>query len=370
MNKKTLALTLGAAVVVSGVGVMMSNSNQPSAEFETAKVLPALAEQAGQLTRIKVEVAGNTLVVESHLADGKWLIDNLGNYTADTQKLSELINSLKDAKKVESKTAKPKLFHHLGVRDITNPESNATQVTLEVAGKSYQVLVGDSAKNGAGQYVRLAGDNQTWLIDQAIDKPENAQDWVDNKLFDFAIEAVKSVNLSGKFSYGLSKADKEQTNFALDNMPDTHQLKYDSIADGVPQALASLTFDDLVKLTDLPAFSDTQTLSVTLFDNNSTIDVVIGKHQTAVAGDEKGEDAGELANESEAAPEVESKYYAKLTGNNPLWQQWAYEISEYNYNQLAKDKTDLLDEKADEKVDELQLEAVQPASDSVGSDTP
>lgn len=367
MNKKTLALTLGAAVVVSGVGVMMSNSNTPSAEFETALVLPQLAEQAGKLERIKIETSGNTLVVESHKADDKWLIDNLGNYTADTQKLSTLINSLKDAKKVEPKTAKPKLFHHLGLRDISDSESNATLVTLAVAGTSYKLLVGDSAKNGQGQYVRMAGDNQTWLIDKAISKPAQAEDWVNNKLFDFAVEAVKSVNLSGKFSYSLSKADAEQTSFTLDSMPDTHQLKYDSIVDAMPRALANLSFDGLVKLTDLPELVEPQTITVTLFDNDSTIDVIVAKTEAKTKALSAVEGEGESEGENESEP---SKYYAKLTGNNPLWQQWAYEISEYNYNQLVKDKADFLEEKADEKVDDSQLEAVQPVSDVVGSDTP
>ena len=336
MNKKTLALTLGAAAVVSVIGAMMSSSNQPSAEFEAVKVLPELAEQAGQLSRIKVKTAGNTLVVESHLNDGTWLIDNLGNYTADTQKLSGLINSLKDAKKVEPKTAKPNLFHHLGLRDITDSESNATQVTLEVAGKSYSLLVGDSAKNGAGQYIRMAGDNQTWLIDKAITKPDSAKDWVNSKLFDFSVQDVKSINFTGKYSYGLTKADKEQTSFILDSVPDTHQLKYDSIVDGLPRSLAGLTFDNLVKLSDVPDFTEMQILTVSLFDNDSTIDVLVGKHQTEVTSAEPTEQSEEQS---------ESKYYAKLTGSNPLWQQWAYEISEYNYNQLVKDKMDFLDQK-------------------------
>ena len=348
MNKKTLALTLGAAVVVSGVGVMMSSSNKPSAEFEAVKVLPELGEQAGQLSRIKVETAGNTLVVESHLNDGTWLIDNLGNYTADTQKLSGLINSLKDAKKVEPKTAKPNLFHHLGLRDINDSESNATQVTLEVAGKSYRLLVGDSAKNGAGQYVRMAGDNQTWLIDKAIAKPDSAKDWVNSKLFDFALEDVKSVNLTGKYSYGLTKADKAQTSFTLDSVSDTHQLKYDSIVDGLPRSLAGLTFDNLVKLSEVPELIEVQTLTVTLFDNDSTIDVLVGKTQSADSTEEGAEQSN-------------SKYYAKLTGSNSLWQQWAYEISEYNYNQLVKDKMDFLDAK--ESVEEAPEATAEKTAD-------
>jgi hypothetical protein len=323
MNKKTLLITLCAASIVSAVGVYIATSQQGQVDMDSPRVLPELFSNAGSLDHIKIESGGNTLLVESHKEGDKWVIDNLGNYDADTAKLSSLIKALKNARKVEEKTAKPANFHHLGLRDVSEEHSKAVLVSVSGAGKDYKLLVGNSAKAGTGQYVRLNGQNQTWLINLAIDKPEKAEDWVNTKLFDFTVDDIQSVSLSGKYQYDLSKADKEKTNFTLDSVPATHKLKYDSIVDAVPRNLSGLKFEQLQAVADFKATeaTDKQTIAVKLF---------------AADGDGDGEIGVTVS-------KIEEQYYAQLTGSNPLWQQWVYQISEYSYNQLAKDKMDYLD---------------------------
>ncbi|MCJ8272627.1 MAG: DUF4340 domain-containing protein [Psychrosphaera sp.] len=181
MDKKTLLITLCAASVVTAIGVNITASQQGKVDMDSPLVLPELLANAGSLEHIKIESGGNTLLVESHKEGDKWVIDNLGNYDADTAKLSGLIKALKNARKVEGKTAKPANFHHLGLRDISEEHSKAVLVSVSGAGKDYKLLVGNSAKAGSGQYVRLNGENQTWLINLAIEKPEKAEDWVNTK---------------------------------------------------------------------------------------------------------------------------------------------------------------------------------------------
>ncbi len=319
MNSKTLLMTLVAASVVTAVGVNIATSQQGQVDMDSPRILPELLANAGSLDHIKIESGGNTLLVESHKEGDKWVIDNLGNYDADTAKLSSLIKALKNARKVEEKTAKPANFHHLGLRDITQEHSKAVMVSVSGGGKDYKLLVGNAAKAGTGQYVRLAEQNQTWLINLAIDKPEKAEDWVNTKLFDFTVDDIQSVSLSGKYQYALSKADKEKTSFTIDSVPPTHKLKYDSIVDAVPRNLTGLKFEQLKAVADFKAeaAADSQSIVVKLFEGDSEIGVTVSK--------------------------VADEYYAQLTGSNPLWNQWVYQISEYSYNQLAKDKMDYLD---------------------------
>lgn len=318
MDKKTLALTLVAAVVVTGIGVSINQSQQGTADLNNPLVLPELTDNAGALNAIKIESAGNVLVVDSQKQQDQWVINNLGGYTANTEQLSALIKALKDARKVEAKTTKPTLFHHLGLRDISDPESKAVLVSLSGADKQYQLLVGDDAKSGTGQYVRLAGDNQTWLIDKAIAKPDKAEDWVNSKLFDFVQDDIQSIKLSGQHEYILTKADKERENFELDVIPDTHKLKYDSVLDGIPRSISDLSFEQLMPAADWTTSlaGNSQTLAVTLFDDKQ-VTLILAK--------------------------VDDKHYAHLKGDNPLWAQWVYQISEYNYNQLVKDKVEFFD---------------------------
>lgn len=319
MDSKTLLMTLGAAAVVTAIGVGISTSEQAPATLDSPLVLPELVANAGVVDHIKIESAGNTLLVESHKEGDKWVIDNLGNYDADTTKLSDLIKALKDARKVEQKTAKPANFYHLGLRDISDENSKAVLVSVSGGGKDYKLLVGNAAKAGTGQYVRLFDQNQTWLINKEISKPDKAEDWVNTKLFDFELEDIQSVNLSGKHQYALSKADKEKTNFSIDSVPETHKLKYDSIVDSIPRNISNLKFEQLTPVTDFKASEggESQTMAVKLFEGEGEIGLTVSK--------------------------AEDKYYAQLAGSNPLWQQWVYQISEYSYNQLVKDKMDYFD---------------------------
>jgi hypothetical protein len=335
MDKKTLLLTLGAAAVVTVVGIGISNSQKAQVDLDSPLVLPDLVKTATSLNKIKIESAGNKLLISSHKEADKWVIDNLGNYDADTEKLSTLITALKNARKVEGKTAKPDKFHHLGLRDISDAESKAVLITVAGEGKEFKLLVGNSAKAGTGQYVRLAGESQTWLINKAISKPEKAEDWVNTKLFDFELDDIQSVALTGKHEYALTKADKEAKNFSFDKVPETYKLKYDSVVDSIARSIVNLKFEALVPMSEHTATPDSQKLAVKLFEQDTQITLRVSK-------------AGE-------------KYYAKLTGANPLWQDWAYEISEYNFNQLVKDKADFLDPLEPPKAQEI-LPAPSPVT--------
>lgn len=318
MNNKTLLVTLGAAVVIGGIGIGLYDSKKSSGDLQSPLILPELASVAANIEHIKLASAGNKLVVESHKDGGQWLIDNLGNYNADIGPLSTLINNLKDARKIEAKTAKPELFHHLGLRDISDGQSKAMLVSISGGGKEYKLLIGDSAKSGSGQYVRVAGENQTYLVDKSFNKPDKAEDWVKTKLFDFELTDIASVSLEGVQQYSLTKADKEQASFALSPIPQTHELKYESITDALPRSVANLGFEALVPMAQKADVASEQTIVVKLFDNPQTIELGLSK--------------------------VEDKHYVTVKGDNPLWSQWAYELTDYNYNQLIKAKNDYLNE--------------------------
>ncbi len=318
MDNKALMLTLGAAVVVGGLGVSLYNAQQGTQELATGLLLPQLSDNATAVDRIKITSGGNTLVVESHKAGDKWVIDSLDGYSANVEPLSELINRLKDAKKIEAKTAKPEQFHHLGLRDISDEQSKAVMVTVSAGDKSYQVLLGDNAKQGSGQYVRLGGDNQSWLIDKAIDKPDKAEDWVETKLFDFEQKDIQMLKYSGQFSYELSKKDAEQENYSLTPIDAGYKLKYDSITSAAARSIASLKFEALTPQAQLNDFTPAQSIDVSFFDDKGQLTLQLAK--------------------------VGDNHYLQLKGDNPLWQKWAYQIGEYQYNQLVKDPKDYLEE--------------------------
>lgn len=321
MDKKTLGFTLVAAVVVTAVGVTINQSNQGTVDLDSPLILPGLGADAATLNRVSIESAGNNLVVEGVMKDGKWVIGNLGDYSANTEKLSAVIEALKSARKVEAKTSKPEAFHHLGLRDLSDPQSIAALVTLTGSSGKHQILVGDKGKSGNGQYVRLVDDNQTWLIDKQIEKPGKAEDWIVRSMFDFGFDDIQSLKISGRYDYSLLKETQESKNFVVSPMPDNHEMKYASVADTPVRILGNMTFNALLPLDQWQDSwnASASKVTISLFDNKQTTMTLVR------AGEEE--------------------HYVRVEGDNPLWQDWAYQISPHAHAQLVKDQMEFLDVK-------------------------
>ena len=242
MQQKHILTLAGVGVLSLGLGLYLTQEQKGDSEFVQAPLLPRLAQHANGLSSIKVETAGNTLVVEALKKDGQWSVTNLDGYQADTQALGNLIQSLKDAELVEPKTQKAAFYERLGLRDISDEKTQATAVTLSGDGYSQRLLLGNLTRSGSGQYARLAEQAQSWLLNTRIDVPLSASEWIDNTPLTLGYDEIKQVQVQGEQAFRLHR-DEKAANFVLDQIPEGKKLQYESAANALARNLSQLSVE-------------------------------------------------------------------------------------------------------------------------------
>lgn len=246
MNKQLVAILILLGLVSAAVFFLI-NPQQKQSQFERSALLPALSQSAEKISRIDIANSQGRLISATR-QKATWtteLANTARDYPLDQAKLSDLVSQLKTADKLEAKTRKPNNFDHLGLRDISEPDSQAVKVTISAAGKTYAVLVGKFASSGQGSYARLVGDNQTWLLDRQIPLPAGQVDWLRQPILDISAADIASVLKAGEQGFNVVRLTDQEAAFALADMPQDQQLKYPSIVDGFVNNLVGLNFEQI-----------------------------------------------------------------------------------------------------------------------------
>lgn len=351
MQISTLYKTLGLGVVALAVGASLLNANKGETEFRQQALL-SLASQSvalNELTGLKVTSAGDSQKVNAEKVLQKWQLSNLHGHPAEVSKLAEFMTALNKAKVLELKTNKVEKFHRLGLRDISNSDSQAVQLQLTDGDKQVELLVGLEAKSGLGQYVRFADQQQTYLIDSVLPIPSEASDWLQAEVLDLSFKQVRSVEVKDleklvvaakRELVELAESNSEDQmplaetakykladNFQLDQVEG--ELQYPSILDGLVRNLVGLTAKDVLK-TPKDSFELTHQLSLQYAEDEQ---VTALEAQTIKS---QG-----LSLYKESLEQEDANYWAHIEDST-----WWYQISEFDYKQLVKGKDDYLQNEA------------------------
>lgn len=319
MNKHLLSLTL---IILLGVvaGYLLQQNSADQGLPERGALLPELASQGNAIRSLRVQNAQQS-DIQARFEDGKWVLANA--FPADAEKLAELVQALVDAQKLQQKTANPKQLHRLGLQDITASDSAASLLTIDTGSQRYQLLVGNVPASGHGRYVRMATDNQSWLIDSDLEIPVSDLDWMRQPILDITKEDVLAVTRTDEPGWlmGRNEAGGE---FELQSMPEGRELKYAGILSGMVSNLVNLHFEQVQRWDEALWQTYTPVLDLRL-------DTV-----------EQGAIVMQLA-------QSQGRHYVRLypqqaTEESPYWQQWIFQISDFSATQLNKVMEDFLAE--------------------------
>ena len=173
MNKHIMVLSIVAIFTVAGGVWLQYQDNVAPAQKDL--LFADLLDSAAQIEKIGINNSSGN-VFNANLDKGQWMAmvdldDASGSYPVQHSKLAELLRAFTSARLAEAKTAKPANYQYLGLQGLDETDSLASLVTFTTQGDSWQVLVGNQASIGTGNYVRLPKARQSWLIDQNIDLP-------------------------------------------------------------------------------------------------------------------------------------------------------------------------------------------------------
>ena len=362
MNARTLGILVAAAAILALLAILgqgRGGNSRIAGESAGTLVLPGLGEELEEIREILVSGQGRETLASITRTETGWVVADMDGYPADTSRVNALLIALAEARVVEEKTANPEFHSRLGVESIDTQDAAGIELELvPESGSPYSIVLGDPYGNGQ-RYVRLADENLSLLIDRSPDVARSAADWVSAGIIDIAGTRVQRVEIAHADGERLvvSKATREDPNFAVENVPDGRELQYASIANVTGNALQGLRLEEVAG-----AGSDAITQTPLAVSEFWTFDgLVITVTATDGGGDEPWLTFGaryevdQALAFSSAPSESVSDTFDNADGGeqnenaiveaeaiNARLSAWRYRIPSFKYTQLTRRMEDLL----------------------------
>lgn len=221
MNKRYLLPLFISAVVLAGAIALLPGGQPGFNEASGELLLKKLASRINQVDELKVLAAGGSSVTRLTRGDSIWTIEELDSYPADWDRLRSLLANISAAKIVELKTSKPEYYSQLGVEDISAEGADNLMLEISFGDEVQGLIIGNDATARNGQYVRLANQAQTVLINQSLDLSAEPISWADRAIVDIGSSLVADIEISHPDGnrIKLRKVSADETDFELVNLP-------------------------------------------------------------------------------------------------------------------------------------------------------
>jgi hypothetical protein len=197
MSRARFGLILAAALIAICAALYLSSQRNLQRDTHGVPLLPALAPELDTVTELSVRKGSATPAVTLHRSgdarSGAWSVAQRGDYPADLSKVNKLLLALSDAKIVEEKTSDPANYPIIGVEDSTQPGAAGAEVTVIAKDGKHVLIVGKPI--GEGNFVRRAGEVNSYSVAPAISVDAEPRAWIDTRLLDIPTTAIQSVEL-------------------------------------------------------------------------------------------------------------------------------------------------------------------------------
>ncbi len=191
MNKRTFQGWLIAAALALGAAILAVITTAPEGQLDAdpEPAFPALRAEVGLVTLVEVATADSRLTLRR--VGQSWEVVERDGFPANAEAVRDVLVTLNDMRLVEPKTAEPELYERLDLRPLDDPDSRATGLRVEGPGEVMlaDLLVGKTAARRVGQaergtYIRLQGEERSWLASGALEVPQEVGDWIAADILD------------------------------------------------------------------------------------------------------------------------------------------------------------------------------------------
>lgn len=229
-----LALLAGWMLVRDGVGPAGASG----------EALPGFADRVQALTRVQVRGAGETLLVSLRRTGEGWEVEQHPGWPANEREISRALFHLGQARRIEAKTDNPDLHARLGVEDIARADAKGAELRFEGGGDTLRLVVGRNHPGLGGSYVRVAGEDASWLVDADLTPARDPAAWLDRRLVDLPLARTERVRVTPAKGRAFTLV-RAEGNFVVQGAPAGSTLDGQATATAsVPEQLA---LDDLAE---------------------------------------------------------------------------------------------------------------------------
>lgn len=333
MNQQSILIAgvVALGLVIAAFAITGSNSGVGNApENATGEyLLPDLRERLNEAAKLTITEKESELTLEKK--GEQWVLADKSGYPAKFDEIRKLLITLSEMKIEEKKTANPDMFSRIDLTE-PGPDSNAKRVGVYTANGDgiAELIIGKTNFSGGERstFVRLAGENQTYLAsgDATVRTREN--NWMDTTVVDVQADRARRVEIVHPDGEVVTaeKAEEGDENFELLNIPSGFQPQSESIANSLGGTFRSVRFDDVTARDGAELEGQPAVVTLETFDGLTvTADVYSGDDETSqvVFNAFTAEDAEEEVNQE--AVEI-----------NELASNWVYTVPSYIGNRMTR----------------------------------
>lgn len=360
MNTRSMKTLIVIAVflVVGVVALDIASDRYRTADG--AELLPGFEQRINGVASIAVHYPGAEVTIAN--MDGAWVVREKDDYPADTGTLRQVLIALKDATKLEQKTASPALHEKLGLS--TTGDGEGVSLTIGGEGFEHALIIGNVAQQKY-RYVRFADEDQSWLIDRNPQLPDDASGWLAPDILDLPSSRIRSVSIvhADGERIEFSKSSADDSTYAVADVPEGRELSYPGVVNGIAGALQNLDLEDVRRRSD--DFPEAETTTTwTTFDGLQVVaeryvidDEAWFAFSAAALAPEEAADSPDAADESateadptddaaedetDAAAKDAETVAAEAESINADLSAWIYRLPEPKERLTARRWTDLL----------------------------
>jgi hypothetical protein len=384
MNVKNLSILaiFTLAIVITAILLTQKETIPTTAE----KLFPDLENVINDVTEININTQEKSTTLIRTGENWQWQIKEKHLYPASLDKVHKLLLGVINLTVIEAKTSNPSRYAKIGVEDISEEGAKSVLLTLKKADGEIKVnlIIGNDriAKSDSTRreiYVRKQGEKQSWLTLGQLSSEKTPKDWLDQQIVNIDSNNIRQVSITHPEgdSLLLFKDSPEDENYQLAELPENAKIKLPYMLDNIATTLSGLDLDDVTVATEVEFNDDATNRAVfTTFDGleiTMTTTEKEGKHYAKFAAafnqavkalkkDEKATASEEAetqpasSEEAEIQPITDEEIKKQVDKLNAKFKGWAYELSKYKVDYLAKKSEELIgvEEPADAPIEEIK----------------
>ncbi len=291
-----------------------------------AFLIPELQDKVNDVDAISLSQGQNSL--DFFKQEGVWRIKQLNSFFADTNKIAQMLLSLRKFKLKQPKTSNVENYSKLGLA-----EPQAIKVVLKNKGKVFaDFYIGKQAMKVQGTYVRKNSDKQSWLSTGQLSIKLDKDEWMIKNIIDVDASQVQSVSYQPVNETGFKIAKKAPTDkdFILETSAKELQLKPVIELTVLANGLSTFTIKDVVNDISIDESSLVNVVSYQLFSGatyNLKLYTQADKHYL----------------------KIDVKNVGSLKNIEKQLNKWLFTLPQFKFDALNKKNIDILEDKSKQK---------------------
>ncbi len=336
MTRRELFFLAAATGVVLSLTIVMHGIRHQAGDQEYLGAHWLEDLDINSVTRIEVVGPGDLPQVTLERRPEGWGVKQRSLYPANVGVIRGLLLDLSEAKILERKTGDPAQHAQLGLGGIDRVDARGQRITLGSETESRSVRIGASPERRNATYVRVADDDQAWLVDRAFAIPGEPRRWLEPELLDIGMEHVTFMEVThpdGERIEGRRAEEAADVRFTALNIPEGATLKSEYALNRMASAITSLSLEDVMPADQAETYLGDAVQARYALDQGYSLEARLFSVGVERYARFKIEIEEGVNDEDHARAELLARHF----------ERWAFRIPSFAYNSMALRWSDILE---------------------------